>query len=155
MLGWLRGVHLRSALVCHLAQWATKFTIHPRALHGADNVGLSHFAYWRTYSPCADASGQRFDLGYHAAVSTRMGADYGLPLFQSSGMAVLVLDRVIPRNKISKTRRPAIEATQVATGDCCPGRGSRVAQSAATIHRKHHWIRPLLAPILRFGRAAG
>src|SRR5262249_32813338 len=114
MLGWLRGVHLRRSLVCHPAQWATKFTIHPRALHGADDLGLSFFAYQRTYSLCADASGRRFDLGYHAAVQTRFGTDYRLPLFQSFGMAALVLDRAVSRHQISKTRGPAMEATQVA-----------------------------------------
>jgi len=69
-----------------------------------------------------------------------LGQINGFPYFQSAGMAVLVLDRAVPRDKISKAREPAMEAAQVATGDRCLDRGCRVAQSPAKLHRKQHCL---------------
>jgi hypothetical protein len=78
-----------------------------------------------------------------------------LSLFQSFGVAVPVLDRTVPRDKISKAREPAMDAAQVATVGCCLDRDNRAAEPPAEVDRERHSLRPLLAPILRFGPAAG
>src|SRR5262249_17236701 len=129
-------VYLRCSVVRHPSQPATTISGHPCALHGVDDLGLSHFAYKRAISPGADARDQRFDLGHHAAIQTHIGANHRLPLFQSSRVGVPVLDRAVLRDKISKARAPAMDATKVVTWDSRLNRGNRAADSPPEVRCK-------------------